>query len=64
MDDFGFSSGNEGEINKKLSNLKCEKNKIIIDEDIKDIFGYYNSYKNNTHLLLYFFSYQGPYNII
>ena len=63
FDDLGFDQGNEGFVNEEFSKLKEEKNKIIIDEDMKLSYGYNEDYRNNIHLLLYFFKYNNPYNI-
>ena len=64
IDDLGFNEGNEGKLNKELVNLNDKKHRIFIDENFKLSYSYNFDSRNKYHLLLYFFKYGGPYNIV
>lgn len=64
FDDLGFDKGNEGNINEEIEKLSNKKHNIIIDEKMELSFGYNPDSRNEFNLLLYFFKYKNPYNII
>jgi len=64
IDDLGFDQGTEGNVNIEIVDLKNKKHTIIMDQNIKLSYGYNNDFRNNFHLLLYFFKLGNPYNII
>ena len=66
IDVCGFAQGSEGDENKKKLQAVYKKNtnEIIIDEPMNDIFTFYGDKRNYIHLLLYFTSFRGKYDVI
>jgi len=66
IDVCGFAQGSEGNENKKKLQSVYKKNteEIIIDEPMNDIFTFYGDKRNYIHLLLYFTSFRGKYDVI
>jgi GTPase SAR1 family protein len=66
IDVCGFAQGSEGDENKKKLQSVYQKNtnEIIIDEPMNDIFTFYGDKRNYIHLLLYFTSFRGKYDVI
>ena len=57
IDDLGFNTGKDGEINEEIEKSNNKKHRIYIDQNSKLSLGYNNDSRNKTHVLLYFIRY-------